>query len=645
MLMVMFCLAGCGEEPAAEDDGDDEGSSEGSGNNGGNGGNGGLGSLGDIFNLENDIAFGIEVKDTEALLALMGADAIDIDSLKLDLYAGKGGEKVVALAAKLFEENHDIKIFGGDNSVAISSTLLDKAYGVSDLSAFMSKLSSQLVPDGSVAGTVASINVEKLTKFAEKYYNFIINELKNNAGLTVRDEGSVTVISGKLTTDAIATVVTNTLYELKDDSDFYSLFGISKEDFTSGMPSKADMLAQLKSILSEMPISITINSLKVDSKNTLKAFDIKVENSEAMMGIPAMNASVSYDVDAKTGKLELTWGEEYIKASIAPQKINVDADFTIIDENYYGTSTTAVKIKLNGNADGVTLDASVTQKGEYPSWDEVENSQMTCRAELDKSHLKFAFETKEEHTYDGETVKSSDKVDINATFSESGADASIKYTTAYSDTEYNDSYSETVEITAKLTITDNSIKLELSGEGESIVAEIKDSGSEIVGSVSMNGTEMGNIKLGKKVEGTKTTYTLKSFTANGVTTDFSDIGISVYFDTNATLPTLSGYTVIDDMTTDELQAIVNGIITRNETLFEKLEDALESSYREETTARPELRPIVPGYDSVMPDYSENVDGYYTDDGNMGNMPGFSVDVSVSESAVEQENNGNYLIAE
>ncbi len=604
MLMVMFCFIGCGEDTTANDDPEyskaeekNPGSSTAAGEN---------------------IAVGFEIKDINSLLALFGVtdESLDIENIKLDLTANKNGNFVYALGAKLFGEEENLKLFGGENLV-IASTLLDKAYGIDDVTAFASKL-IELVYDYDVdlnkpatryegdsnqatTATGQSLLLKLLTSpkfktFAEKYYNKLIVELKTNGGLSVSEANGITTLSGKLSTDAMATIIVNIVEELCADADFYEITGIDKSDFLEGKPEKSVLLSQFKQGLSEFGIDVTVTKLAIDAENAIKSFDVTVKTTEP---IGNYTIKIALDVDTKTFSIDLSDGQgNYIKASLSPDKITADINSDITDTEGDGSVfTTTTKGKLNIDENGVFVDFDFTDINDYSYWDGIKEyckTVCTLDCELTASKLTFKYEMQDDRKVTGDenySVSDGEIIELNATYSDKGGEAAFKVSEISTDTRYPEyDYSDVEEWNAKLTIGDTETKLEITAEEQTMVITLTDSESTLTGTLDVDGEELGNIKLGKKTEGSKTTYTLNSISAEGETVDFSGVGISFYIDTNAKMESAPSYTSIDNMTAEELSEILEGIENNNRDLFEKLDNLFTSgSYdaSQETVRYPE----------------------------------------------------------
>ena len=138
-----------------------------------------------------------------------------------------------------------------------------------------------------------------------------------------------------------------------------------------------------------------------------------------------------------------------------------------------------------------------------------------------------------------------------------------------------------------LTFSETEIKLKLNISREEYLLVINMSDTAVSGSFSMGGQVMGSLAFDKKVEGSKTTLTLKTLEISSTTVDFSKLGICVYIDTNATLPSApTGYTDITTLTEDELNAVLDKFLTDNQDLVDMLSSLFggASKGEESTTA-------------------------------------------------------------
>ena len=105
-------------------------------------------------------------------------------------------------------------------------------------------------------------------------------------------------------------------------------------------------------------------------------------------------------------------------------------------------------------------------------------------------------------------------------------------------------------------------------------AKITDTGAE--GSITVNEMEMGKIVFAKKVEGTKTTYTLTTLSIQGTAIDFTAGGLSFYVDDNAQVPAKPEYTDVSTMDEAELNAVLDKFATDNADLIALFSDLFGS---------------------------------------------------------------------
>lgn len=542
MILVLFTLAGCNNETASTSE-DDESETE-----------------KEVSEESGDaVKLGMSIKDPSALLSmLMGGEAdVDIKDIYVDMTANESSELVYALGAKLFGKSHSVKLFAGKDIILSAPTLLDKSYGISSEAflAMFSDMMNKVTAPG--ANSPANVNVQELAepalRMAEKYSEMLLTELRTNAGLTVhRPAGAKYVqISGKMTTDNLATVFVNFIEELCKDEDFFTILkavnGMTKEQFLQGKPPKAELLSGLKQELKPLAFEADVN-LTVDDEQGITKADIKA----GFMIREKAEFELKFDIGAKYFELYLKPAED-----------------------------SEIRFKFdNGNVLGefdMTNNYESVQPGFY---EEQRRESMNGKLELKDNKLAFDYETKEEYYYKSlsnsfdNTTRESEKIDLEATWSDSG----VKFSFTKKDSEYDSSYGKEEEniLSAKgeFKISDTGMVMSFEYDDEStqpISIEMRISiGDEIKGTITTNGQKMGEVILEKKVSGSKTTITLKSIDMGGAKLDLADAGISFYINTAAAMPKAPEYTSIENFTEEDFEAIGEKFMKDNAELIEKL---------------------------------------------------------------------------
>ncbi len=577
LTLVLFCFAGCGEETISDETDTQNADTQQDQNDP------------TLTPTGDNVKVGMEIKDPAALLALLGAEGtedLDIKNISFDMTASEQGAFALALGAKLFGEDHKATLYLSE-SIALSTTLLDKAYGVSDIEKFAANIAVML--ETVMPEDAAPFDPDTVVNFAAKYYAMLITELRTNGGLTVSDKDGVTTMSGTLTTDAASVIVVNILEELCKDDDFFTIFDIDKEDFLKDKPAKAELLKTMKEQLAQTGIALEIKTLKIDAQMIPVAMDIKLSITSTD------TLSLSYDLDALTFALDYKdANNNYIKASINEKGADVDISFASADDD----NESATKLTLTVKENNIKLTMLDTSESNYVSPGYSSSYKYSTDILFEMTDSALTLITKETSTENGNddlqswNGSSEDITEIKATFSKAGGE--LTYKNDYKQTnsrypEYNSTSSE--EYKAKLTIAENQITLDITAEGQTISLSIKQTDNNILGEISQNGQQLAALLIDKKVEGSKTTYTFVSLVYAGTTTDLSKAGISFYVDTNATMEALTSFTAVDNFTPDQFAEIADNFTQKNAALIEKLADLFGEM----------------GAVDEMPNYSENVE--------------------------------------
>lgn len=119
-------------------------------------------------------------------------------------------------------------------------------------------------------------------------------------------------------------------------------------------------------------------------------------------------------------------------------------------------------------------------------------------------------------------------------------------------------------------ILDDGFDFTMSAGGSQIGMTAKESNGEVVLTLSANGVEAFKVNLDKKVSGSKTTFTVKSMSAQNVTLDVSAAKLSFYIDTDYTLEKAPAFESLEGKSEADLQQILQKIVTDNQELIQKL---------------------------------------------------------------------------
>ena len=138
----------------------------------------------------------------------------------------------------------------------------------------------------------------------------------------------------------------------------------------------------------------------------------------------------------------------------------------------------------------------------------------------------------------------------------------------------------------EMTVSETELNVKLIANGSEIILNIKTTDSAVTGTLTVDGEEMGKVAFDKKVEGSKTTLTLKTLEISNASFDFSEVGLCFYIDTNASIPAAPTYTDVSKMSEDELQAVLEKFVTDNEDLVTWISGLFQS----ETETGPSMVP-------------------------------------------------------
>ncbi len=452
---------------------------------------------------------GLSIADLDALLQpLFNGDA---GTDVEDLYIEMGASDtnvLLALGAKLLGENVDANLFLGEDIVLSAPALLDKNYGIS-MENLMALMENMV---GSAGAAAPAIDPEVVIELVGKYYGMLIDGIKNAEGITATEEDGGVVITGTLDSDAIAVIVVDILEAAYADDDFFALMGamqgVDPDEFK-------------QAFLQNKPSK---DELLTQMKAMLAQFEVevKIDSLNLAASVPVIaDLTVSLNQDMEGGNRPAVIDVEY-------NLIDMTCDISFVDE---GTEIFRLKFiggefELAVNMGDVNMEAKITVSDTGLNGYVKQNG-----VEL----MSFAF---------------------NVT--DNGCRASMT------------SNGETMSI--ELAVSDNGVALTLNFRGSEIKLEAKATNDKFEGTLTMDGQEMGKITFVKKVEGSKTSFTLTILSIQGTEVDFSEGGLSFYIDTDAEISAAPDYTDITTMDNDELEAVLDKFMTDNADLIEMFSD-------------------------------------------------------------------------
>lgn len=542
LVMVLGVFAGC--SPAKKDDTGSTNPSEGAGNGEGNGEGAGI--------TIPAYKFGMNIADPIALIALFmgsapeGDDVPDIENVyfetQTDLNAGKA---LATFGANLFDKDYAVNIFGSENSVVVNAPgLHDKNYGIS-FEDMMSLYSDLLLgmggatdPDMEAVGmtSITSLlpllaeNSETLGKMVDKYVELLITEIKVNAQVTEAADGSNTKTTYTLNADSLGMITANVLDAFFTDTEAVALLkklGVDTDSILATKPSKAELQESYKQMFASIGNPVLTAAITTDSAKAIVAIDASLVIADVTM--------LTFAYDKAAGTFSLLNDED-------PS----DANKTSITGKTENGTTTIQMTDIASYGDGITY--------------------------TDKTIIVFGNGVISLKAISSDSTGFSSTQELKAEVADSSIALSASLVTNVPNPENYlfDPTANDFAFTAKLEWTDSSITLTADYNDMKTVVAITDKDGKVEGKLTMDGEEMGSILFDKAVSGNKTTYTLKSLVYGGVTVDFSDVGLSFYFETGITVPDApASYTNIAELDEAALQEILAEIMEDNEELISK----------------------------------------------------------------------------
>lgn len=461
------------------------------------------------FQTTSGTKVGFSIADLDALLQpLLNGDAgTDVENLYFEMGASEK-EMFLALGAKLLGENKDAALFvGGEDIVFSAPALLEKNYGISmeNLAAALKTVIEQAMGEAQVA--MPNIDPQVVLNLLSKYYTLIIDEIKTSEGITATNADDAIVLTGELDSDAIATIFVDVLEAVCADEEFFELMGtmqgVTAEEFKQSFLQGKPSKDELLAQMKAMMAQLELS--------------IKIDSLVMYVAIPMI--------------ADLT---------ITMKQPAEDAVHTMTAEVSYDLSTMAYEITLI--EDSTVILSMVSSQG---------SSEVLMNTPEMSVHYKT---TISENGISG--FMKQNGVELMS-FAIAPTDNGISATIITG--------GETMSIV--LAVSDTDITLTMTSAETVMVlnAKITDAGAE--GSITVNGMELGKIVIAKKVEGSKTTYTLTTLSIQGTAIDFTAGGLSFYVDDNAQVPAKPEYTDVTTMDEAELNAVLDKFATDNADLI------------------------------------------------------------------------------
>jgi len=545
LVMVLGVFAGC--SPAKKDNEGTTNPSEGVNGEGSTGEGGG--------NAVGAYKFGLNIANPIKLISLfVGSEPTgevpDIENVYFEALTDIDAQKSLAtFGANLFDKDYALNVFGNANSVVISAPALHGTnYGMSYeelmtlYSGLLLGMGGMIAPDmapdmdtavsGSGMVNITTLlpllaeNSETLGKMVDKYVELLITEIKANAQVTEAADGSNTKTTYTLNADSLGMITANVLDAFFTDTEAVALLkklGVDTDEIVSTKPSKAELQETYKQMFVQLGSPVLTVALTTDAAKALVAIDADLVVNQA--------AILTLDYDKATGTFSAVLDDD-------PSNNNKT---TITGKVENGTTAIEI-IDIASFGDGITY---------------------TDTTNISFGETGFSFKTVSSST-DGMTTT----LDISLTIAETSVDFRA-YQSSKNPEEYA-AYDFESEIKASLTWSDTGFTIKLNIEGTETVVTVSDKDGKVEGKLTMDGEEMGNILFDKSVDGSKTTYTLKSLTYGDVSIDFSDVGLSFYYETGISVPDApTNYTNLAELDEDALQGILTEIMEDNEELISK----------------------------------------------------------------------------
>ena len=590
-VLVLGCFIGCGEQATLENNtdiiSDTEKNPEDTADNGDNG-DGSISvsaqALGTLFSQmigvsEDSVVSGgsqmsVSVADPTALMTLLGengAENPDIKNIYFDMiYDFANGKAVSSLGAKLFGEEHKVSLYEDLEGIVLSApSLYNKSYGISYeelVSLFTDSMADELGSGYTELIELLS-DPEKLTALLSRYVEKLDTALKANVSFAVSEEGNTKNISFTLTPDNTAVILTELIEAFCADDEaleiMTALSGVTKDQFLSGKPSKAQLISSAKEILNNSgfgaEIKLTLD--KTDSSVLSADITASIGDALAVFTFNSGDGNLSLSIKDKQGS-----GELIFKIDNRDENTVILFEFTerssYIDDNGAEAAYTDVS-KIEAVIGQSSACISVESKDGLLGSEEKQEFKLEWAENT-------AVLTVTNNSQDGELDAYSVKVEIKLTRNDNSIDLNMAQSIKYGTEVY-----ETLS-TGKLEWTDTYISLTFNdGEDKTTLkGELKD--SKLVLSMDIDDGEdkmSGEIVFDAAMTENSAEFTLSSFKTSGIEMDLSSIGLKIAFKTGVAVPETPEYESVAGLDENALKDIIEDFAQKNKTLISKLADA------------------------------------------------------------------------
>ena len=280
-----------------------------------------------------------------------------LGDIKVGLLTNNSGETVFSANVGANGENTDVNVFYSGNSIVVSSSMLESAYGMSltELSSLMSmfgvtgaepELDAELSDAASLVTGLMNTHGEKIGKILSKYIEVIVNAIDGAAEQKVDITSSTITVNIKFNSDSAKKVIKDVYNTLKKDKDLRKLVEdlaktVSPDEYQAIVASfdaifeNDDMLEQLFAVMNEHDFEIGF-SVTSDKQYRIKAFGVSGEYN---------GSGVSLKIDATNENNIILSVMASVEGQIVSAQVNI-------------------KTVANGNDKNVSADLTVNMAGE-----------------------------------------------------------------------------------------------------------------------------------------------------------------------------------------------------------------------------------------------------------------------------------------
>ena len=358
-----------------------------------------------------------------------------LGDIKVGLLTNNSGEMVFSANVGANGENTDVNVFYSGNSLVVSSSMLESAYGMSftELSSLLSmfggtgiepEFDAELSGAASLVTGLMNTHGEKIGKILSKYIEVIVNAIDGAAEQKVELTSSTITVDIKFNSDSAKKVIKDVYNTLKKDKDLRKLVEdlaktASPDEYQAIVASydaifeNDDMLEQLFAVMNEHDFEIGF-SVTSDKQYQIKAFGISGEynGSGVSLKIDATNENdivisvmasvegqiVSARVNIKTEKadgatktsaiLTMDMGYGAMSAEIFYIELKDNGEFTVaLSSDLMGLF--GGEMMDEGTVSGNLAEIKGTYKEEGKSSGEVINIGVTVKTVYDVEFPKF----------------------------------------------------------------------------------------------------------------------------------------------------------------------------------------------------------------------------------------------------------------